>query len=180
MAEVAGLEHEKVHQLVFESDLQTRYESGHITSQEFYDEFVAMTDTNPDIATLLNAGSDIFWLNYRIMPIISQLRSANFPMGILSNTCEAHWNFVCNKFPTIQKYFPNRVLSYEQKSMKPDGGIYEAAIELAKLPAEQIFFVDDRQENVRGALDQGMDAKLFTSPSELYHQLTSRGVEINL
>ena len=180
MAEVAGVEQSKVKRVVYEGDLQIRFETGLISSQEFYDAFCAETGSVPDMKQLLTAGSDIFELNYQIIPLIAQLRSANFPIGILSSTCEAHWSFICKRFPTIDKYFVHRVLSYQVKSMKPDQAIYEKAIELANVKPSAIFFMDDRPENVQGALDCGIDAVLFEDSSQLLFQLIKRGLRVNL
>jgi FMN phosphatase YigB (HAD superfamily) len=58
--------------------------------------------------------------------------------------------------------------------------IYHRAIEMAGCSNKTVFFVDDKQENVDGAIAAGMDAVLYRSVPELVEQLVARGVEINL
>ena len=50
----------------------------------------------------------------------------------------------------------------------------------SNVPASRIFFIDDRQENVQGAIDAGIDAHLFTSVLDVYRLLEQRGVELNI
>jgi HAD superfamily hydrolase (TIGR01509 family) len=60
--------------------------------------------------------------------------------------------------------------------MKPDRAIYDEAIRRAGAPAHEIFFTDDRRENVDGARAAGLDAVLFTSPAQLERDLAERGL----
>lgn len=180
MADLAGVEKRHVSDIVFDSQLQIQYETGLISSEGFYDAFCAATGSAPDMDQFLLASSDMFDLNYRIIPVIAQLRSANFPIGILSSTCAAHWSFICRRFPVVDKYFGHRVLSYEARSMKPDPAIYHKAIEVANIAPGGIFFVDDRLDNVQGAWDCGIDAVLFEDTSRLVSQLAERGIRVNL
>jgi FMN phosphatase YigB (HAD superfamily) len=100
-------------------------------------------------------------------------------MGVLSNTCDAHWQFVFSQHWVLQTFFDPLVLSYEEKSMKPDSKIYEAAIKRAGVEPGHIFFTDDRQENIDAAIKAGIDAVLFETVPQLVFDLQSRGVMIN-
>ncbi len=80
----------------------------------------------------------------------------------------------------IPDYFRSHILSFELGAMKPDPPIYQAAVEAAGIPAGEVFFTDDRPENVAGAKQVGIDAVLFTSPQQLIADLTHRGVRFNL
>jgi FMN phosphatase YigB (HAD superfamily) len=68
------------------------------------------------------------------------------------------------------------ILSYEVGSMKPDRAIYEAAIRRAGVAAHEVFFTDDRLENVEGALAAGIDAVQFVNADQLIADLQARGV----
>ena len=180
VAEVANISPEKAKEAIFDSGLQNQYEKGLVTSDQFVDIFSKETVSQPDPARLFRALSDIFWLNRSIVPILAGLRGINYPMGILSNTCEAHWLFALERFPVIPMMFNQFILSYESKSMKPDAKIYEDAIAMAGLPPQQIFFVDDRPENVEGAKAAGLDAHIFYDSVGLSHLLAQRDVRLNV
>jgi FMN phosphatase YigB (HAD superfamily) len=122
----------------------------------------------------------MFTLNARIVPIVAQLASTGIPMGILSNTCEAHWDFVNNgRFGVVNHYFDVVALSYQLGAMKPDPQIYAKATEMANVEPGEIFFFDDKPENVEGALRAGYDAIHYTSPESLVVELSRRGIELN-
>ncbi len=55
--------------------------------------------------------------------------------------------------------FDATILSYRVGSMKPDAAIYEAAEAAAKVSADRILFLDDRQENVAAARGRGWKAQ---------------------
>jgi HAD superfamily hydrolase (TIGR01509 family) len=181
MAEVAGCSPESVWDLVFAGDdLEDRCERGDLNARGLYDLFCKQTKTQADFELLERAGCDIFELNLAMVPLISHLRSAGYRLGILSNTSESHWNFVTDgRFGILPKYFDEFVLSYEVRSMKPERKIYDEAIRKAGVPASEIFFCDDRPDNVAGALAAGLDAVQFHTAQQLGEELYARGVRTN-
>ena len=94
---------------------------------------------------------------------------------LLSNTNEIHFEFVREKY-SILSYIEDYVLSYQVGWMKPDKQIYQAAIERAGVPAEQIFFTDDRQENVEAARTEGIQAVQFHSENQLKREMSLLGI----
>ena len=74
---------------------------------------------------------------------------------------------------------PIGIEDYAERCSKPDEAIYRRAAELAGTEPGRIFFVDDRPENVDGALCAGLDAVLFGGPLQLAEALRCRGVTFN-
>jgi HAD superfamily hydrolase (TIGR01509 family) len=100
-------------------------------------------------------------------------------LGILSNTNPIDWGFVSSgRFPFLNRCFELAVVSFEARALKPDRAIYELAVRRAGVPAGEVFFTDDREDNVEGALAAGLDAVLFTSPGELRIELAERGIAL--
>lgn len=165
-----------VNRAMFESGLEERFERGALTPDQFANSFFAELNAECDTKDLMDGMSDIFDLNEPVVPLIKKLSECNPQLGILSNTCAAHWDWAMRTYPVITQYFKIRVLSFEVQSMKPELEIYQAAIASANLPAEEIFFVDDRADNVAGAIEAGLDAVLFTSAESLELELVSRNV----
>jgi putative hydrolase of the HAD superfamily len=180
MAEVAGVPAEQVWQVVFEDGLERRYELGEIDGRQFYEAFCRQTGTRPDYDALDLAGSAIFRANARMWPVIAHLEQAGHRLGILSNTSDSHWRYVTSgRYAIIPGAFERCVLSFRVHRMKPDPGIYHLAADCAGVPAERVFFTDDRPENVEGARRAGLDAELFTGVDALVDQLNARGVRSN-
>ena len=85
---------ERVREIFLDSGLQSRYESGDLNGVEFFEAFCQQSGSRPDYDAFVQAGSAIFDLNISILPVVTQLVSAGHRLGILSNTCEAHWRYL--------------------------------------------------------------------------------------
>ena len=179
IGEVTGVSEEVVRQSLMKDGLSDRYETGELTTAEFHQEFCAATNADVSIDALTNAWADIFEIMPHTVNLAANLRSAGNRIGILSNTCAAHWEFAVERFRVLGQIFEPVITSYEVKSMKPDAGIYEAAAKAANCEPAELFFVDDREENVEGARKLGWNARLFVSALQLANDLDELGVEFN-
>jgi putative hydrolase of the HAD superfamily len=178
LAEVAGLSPNAVRRVVFDDGVQWRYERGEISCREFYEHFCRETGTRPDYDAVQHAASAIFEVNAPILPIVAGLAATGRRLGVLSNTCAAHWNYCLPRYVGL-RFFEVFALSYEIGAMKPDEKTYRAAAELAGTAPEEIFFTDDRPENVESARRAGFDAVPFTTARQLAADLRARGVGLN-
>ena len=177
MAAVAGLPAELVWKVVFESGLEYRYEAGEISTPEFFEIFCRETSSRPDFDALAEAAGDIFTVNAPVLELLSRFAAAGRRVGLLSNTCELHWNhFASGRYPPIPDAFEAVVLSFRVQAMKPDARIYAQAAELAGAAPSEIFFVDDTAGHVAAAKAFGFDAVQYTSPDALVAELAKRGL----
>ncbi len=167
--------------LIGSQGLLWKFETGELDDQQFYETFCRATDSRPDPAAFHRANSEIFTLNGSLLPLVGHLEDSGIPLGILSNTCPSHWRVVADgRYGIIPRAFKAIVLSYEVKSLKPDPKIYQRAIELAGVPAEKIFYVDDVPGHVEGARCAGIDAVQYITTDALVQELVKRGVRCNI
>ena len=83
---MVGVAEDKVGDLLIGSGgLHWRYETGEIDDIPFHDEFSRTTGTHSDLTAFHRANSEIFTLNYSILPLLGHLEDAQIPLGILSN-----------------------------------------------------------------------------------------------
>lgn len=168
-----------VRQLIFSGSLQEQYELGEISDDTFHAIICEEFNVECSLESLKLAVSDIFTLNVAIIPVLSQLWRGGCRMGILSNTCNAHWEFVRRQqYHELFDYFELFALSYEMKAMKPAAASYQTAARLAGVEPQDIFFVDDKPENVEGARAAGYDAILFKEPVSLARELLRRQLPV--
>ena len=179
MATVAGISSAQVRRAVFDSGLNDRYERGEITTEQFHKEFDRLSNTTTRFDALIGAWNDIFEIHTRTVPIVTNLYAAGYPLGILSNTCPAHWEHMVKQYPLLTTLFDPFITSFEVQAMKPDAKIYESAAAQVKVAPEEIFFVDDRAENVEGARRCGWHAVQFSGARQLAEDLGQSGVEFN-
>ena len=176
MGDVAGIAPQRVSEVVFRSGLQTDFETGRISPEQFYDRFCRETATRPDYDALQLAASDIFELNVSMLPVLTRLAEAGWPLGILSNTCQTHWEYCLRRFAILESLFGTYALSYRIGVMKPEAAIFQAAAELAGCRPGEILYFDDLPQHIEGANAAGFDAVQYTNASRLMTELRRRGL----
>jgi FMN phosphatase YigB (HAD superfamily) len=178
MGQAAGIEPRQV-QAVLAAGLQVDYESGRLDSRTAHEVFCRQTGTQPDYEAFSLACNDIFTPIDSMLPVVAQLFHAGYRLGILSNTCDGHWNYCLRRYTMLRDFFSVYALSFEIGVAKPEKAIFCKAAELAGCPPEEIFYTDDIAGNVAGARSAGLDAVVYTSTTELVKELRKRGVEFN-
>ncbi len=157
-------------------ELLIDYESGRITSPEFYRRAAEKYRLNNSESDFRAAFIDIF---ERIQPTIQLIRKLkpHYKIALLSNTNE--WHFEAEiKSVEVFPLFDTVTTSFEVGAMKPDEQIYRDALRKLSLPAESCVYIDDIQEYVDAARRIGMNAVQYTNPAELLRSLESAGVEV--
>ena len=114
-----------------------------------------------------------------MLPIVAQLRQAGYRLGILSNTCECHWQYCIEKYRFLTDYFQVHALSFRIGAVKPEAVVYRSAAELAGCRPEEMFFVDDIPGHVEGAKAVGIDAIVYSSAAQVAAELRSRRLRFN-
>jgi glucose-1-phosphatase len=178
MGEAAGIEPRQV-QAVLAAGLQADYETGRLDSRAAHEVFCRQTGTRSDYEAFSRAFNDIFTPIDSMLPVVAQLYRAGHRLGILSNTCEGHWNHCLRRYAMLRELFSVHALSFEIGAVKPSAAIFRKAAELAGCQSEDIFYTDDMPRHVAGAQNAGFDAVVYTSTAELVKELRKRGVEFN-
>ncbi len=142
---------EDVRRVIFDSHLELHYEAGQISTEDFHQVF-CQEIAPVSLEVFTQAYCDIFWVNASLKPVLGGLMSARRPLGLLSNTNELHWRWVTDdRYGAIPLAFDVVTLSYEVGDVKPGPRIFQRAAEMAGVAPEDVFYVDDMDENVAGA-----------------------------
>lgn len=179
MAEVSGVTPEKVREVLFSTGLQRSFELGEISPEQFHAKYCELIGREVPWQTLHQAASDIFWVNTPMLPVVAQLQSARFPLGILSNTCITHFEWCLEHFKILQHGFVVYGLSCNLRCLKPDPEIFQKAAGLVGVPPERIFFTDDIPIHAEAAGKVGFQAVPFRSPRQIVRELRNRGIRLN-
>jgi putative hydrolase of the HAD superfamily len=98
--------------------------------------------------------------------VVESLRKRGFRVILFSNTSLPHVRFL--KEVGWDRFFDGFLSSCELGSMKPDATAFARALEEAHAVPSQVVFIDDKETNVRGAMDFGIRwAFKFTSIAQL-------------
>jgi putative hydrolase of the HAD superfamily len=110
------------------------------------------------------------------MGILEELAASNFCMvGCLNNEARETNDY---RFATfgLRRYFKVAFSSCYVGLRKPHVEIYRRAIDVLGTAPERVLFVDDRQENVDGAVQAGMTGIRFEGDSALRAKLAEYGL----
>jgi putative hydrolase of the HAD superfamily len=121
---------------------------------------------NSLVAELMRREID-FWsdLDTRLLSWTQDLRRAGFRTGILSNLPRTLGQTL-RADPGFLRHFDQVTFSYELGVIKPEADIYRHAIHGLGVAPTEALFLDDRPENVEGALAAGLHAEIFTTWEE--------------
>jgi putative hydrolase of the HAD superfamily len=124
----------------------------------------------------LHAADVELWgqMNEPMVAWARQLQQRGIKTGILSNIGDAMELGLRKRFDWIGR-FTHHTWSHRQKIIKPDGAIYKHAVEGLGCAAADVLFIDDREENVRGAIAAGLQAILYTTHEEFEQAMRERG-----
>jgi glucose-1-phosphatase len=181
VAQVAGVSVADLQRALFprgdESDPQWLFEAGQLDEEEYFDFFCRATGANPDRAALTTAACDIFTPIAASKRLVEKLAASGHRLGLLSNTNPLHWRFLIDgRFPFLNECFEIQATSFAARSMKPARAVYDYAATQAGVKHRDIFFTDDRPENVEGALEAGFDAVQFRSAEQIADEIKQRGI----
>jgi glucose-1-phosphatase len=147
------------------SPLLAQFESGELTSHQFYSEVQKVTGFDGTADEFAGYFGDIFDPMPDMVELHAGLRKMNIPTYIFSNTNEIAVGHIRRKFPFFSG-FNGYILSYEIGAMKPQAEIYDALETMSRRTGGDIFYIDDRAENVEAGAARGWETVLHESPKK--------------
>ncbi|MGI8669643.1 MAG: HAD family hydrolase [Aridibacter sp.] len=165
------LKPEDIHEKVLLSEEIRLFETGKISSREFFDFVKKTLDSKMNFEQFVENWNGIFILEPILSKNLIKNLSEKYKLLILSDTNEIHFEFIKQNFP-ILRYFDDFVLSYEVGFLKPSREIFQIAVEKAGCPPEECFFTDDMEGNVTGAREFGINAVQFISAEQFENYIS--------
>ncbi len=147
------------------SDVLVRLETGLINRHQFFFEIQSATGFSGSADEFLDHFADIFFQMPPMIELHAGLRKKKIPTYIFSNTNDIAVGHIRRKFPFFTG-FDGYILSYEVGAMKPHAKIYEELEKMAGRRGADIFYIDDRLENVEAGAARGWQIVLHESPEK--------------
>jgi putative hydrolase of the HAD superfamily len=167
---------EQILAAVFGDHLQADFETGKLSGSEYHRTVMARLDADVPYGEFHAMYGDIFTEIPATCDLLRRL-SARYPLYLLSDTNEIHFNYVRETVAALS-VFDEFIVSYQVGVMKPDPRIYQEALRRSGLPPGACLFVDDRPANVQGAARLGIHAVQFESPAQLATDLLRLGIVV--
>jgi FMN phosphatase YigB (HAD superfamily) len=168
----------QIAQFIAQSPLFCQYESGAVTTQQFFDEICRASGFRGSLEEFGKFFADIFTPIEPMVEAQAALRQQGLRCYAFSNTNELAAEHIKRTFRFYDN-FDGYILSYQQHVMKPDARIYEALERLAGKRGEAIVYLDDRPENVAAGAARGWHAILHESPEKSCEALRQLGLWIH-
>ena len=156
---------EDLHDVLGGSSILVQLESGLITRAQFFSEIQKLTGFAGTTDEFLGYFADIFFPMPPMIELHAGLREKKIPTYIFSNTNDIAVEHIRRRFPFFG-HFDGYILSYEVGSMKPNTKIYEALEAMSGRRGADIFYIDDRLENVEAGAARGWQMVLHETPEK--------------
>ncbi len=177
MRQVTGLAEPEFHTAYWQPRLD--YDRGTHTGHAYWQAVGAhagLALSPAQLQVLLEADTDLWTQpNQPMIDWAQRLQTAGTRTGILSNLGDAMTAGALARLPWLAG-FNHCVWSHTLLTVKPDPLIYQAAAAGLVTPAQAILFVDDRQDNIEGALAAGMQAIRYGEHDAFLGELDRRGL----
>ena len=152
-------------------DAWPRFERGEWTEQQYFDSHRTVRVDVEKFHAARRAG--YAWLPGmaelldELEGVAIRVAASNYPVWIEELTA----TILAGRFDLV-------VASHHLRVRKPEAEFYEGLLERLRLDADEVVFVDDREDNVRGALAVGMRAHLFVGAEDLRERLRLEGIAV--
>ncbi len=172
---VCAFKHSEIKEKIFAAEEITLFETGKISAEELFEVLKKTLDLQMNFAEFVEAWNSIFSLEPIVSEHLIEKLSQKYRLIVLSDTNELHFEFIKRNFP-ILRFFSDFVLSYEIGFVKPSAEIFQVAVERAGCAADECFFTDDKETNIAGALEFGINAVQFTSAAQFEREIEARNL----
>jgi HAD superfamily hydrolase (TIGR01509 family) len=160
-----------------QSPLLHRYESGQLTTQEFFGEIVRFSGFSGTAEEFAAFFGDIFAPIPAMIQLHADLRTSGIPTYIFSNTNDLAISHIRQRYPFFAN-FDAYILSYEHGCMKPQAKLYEVVEQVTNRQGREIVYLDDRLENVETGAKRGWHAVPHESPKKSRNALRILGLPV--
>lgn len=159
----------------FRSEAAIAFEKGTNTAANFAQALIADLGLNCSEERLIEHFT--YWptgLFPGALELLKHLQQ-DYRLAILTNTNELHWPRFSAEFELLE-HVEHIFASHQLAMAKPEPGIYQHVLTTLDVEPDQVLFLDDNSENVKGALELGITAHLVNGFDQLKHILKAQGI----
>lgn len=108
-------------------------------------------------------------INNDVLTIVRSLKERGLTLAILSDTIGPHAQV--NRDLKVFDNFDHLFLSHEIGCRKPDVETFTLVVSRLNVRSNEVVFIDDRDDNVQGAIAAGMHGILYHSATQLAEEI---------
>lgn len=154
-----------------------KFERGEVSEEETLQAFAA---ADPEIENELRLAftslSGMLTIRDYAIPLVKRIKNAGFGVYYLSNYSKKAYD-ECGESLAFMPFMDGGIVSFKVGMTKPDPRVYRCFLDRFGLQPESCVFIDDTEENVTAARDQGFAGVVFKGYDDLMAELKKLGVE---
>lgn len=159
------------------NDLRKELQYGKLSEDEFWKNFIELTNLDLDVEFLKKSVRKVLVIKPEMMNILNSLKS-NYKIALLSNFAKELSEYLIKKY-NLNKIFDAMFWSFEKGIKKPSAESYTQVINKFNVKPSECIFIDDRERNIEGAKNVGMNAILYKNTDQMRIELKKFGVDVN-
>lgn len=168
---------ERIGKATVQSEVWKEYDRGLMSDEEILEAFV---QNDPGIEkeireSLADISGMLVRCDYAI-PWIKSLKENGYKVFVLSNFSQKAVEDCAHALDFLP-LTDGGILSYKDHYIKPQPEIYELLLSRYQLVPEECVFMDDLEENIKGAANAGIRTILFRNEKQAKEELRGMGVK---
>lgn len=161
----------EVHREIFQSEEWLMLDRGTLTEEEAKRILVKNSSKNGHLIELaFENWYEILTPIEGSVKVLEELKRSGYKVYFLSNFHLLAFEYVTNKFQFFNM-FDGGIVSYREKLLKPEEGIYRRLMDEYKIKPEESVFIDDVQVNIDAARKLNFKTILFSNNKDLRGEL---------
>lgn len=165
-----GMEEEKAIKLgrtLFDDKLWLEFDRGVMGYWDIVNEFkIKYKDMEDDIQWFFENARLMRQPREDVWKMVGKLKAKGYMIYVLSNYSKELLD-LHTKDASFWQYVDGKMVSYMVHELKPEAPIYKALYEKYNIDPKESLFLDDREENVKGGINTGMDGIVIRSKEHL-------------
>lgn len=154
--------------------LSRAFECGEVSAEALFNQMKQAHGLGMGYAEFQRCFNDIFTPIPDNLAFLEEV-AEEFPVALLSNTNEVHWDYMLSTYPVLKKaHWP--LGSHQAGLVKPDPAIYRALADLTGAAYAEMVYVDDILAHVEAARRLGVRTIHYSSDISLRAEFARHGV----
>lgn len=174
IAKAFNVDLKKMYDTFFDSDITRSFERGGLTPREFHLKAGQLLGFDIPYDDFVKIWNDVFWEDSAMCELARKLKK-KYKLMLLSNISLLHFEHIRKKFDIIE-IFDELVLSYEVGAIKPERKIFDEVVKRAGGEKKGLFYIDDREDLIKAALEMGIDSVRFENIDKLLTVMKEKGI----
>lgn len=166
----------EIHKELFQSEEWVMLDRGTITEEEAKRIIIKNSNKNEHLINLaFENWYELLTPIEESVKVLKELKDAKHKVYFLSNFHLLAFEYVTQRYDFFN-LFDGGIVSYKEKLIKPEDGIYKRIIEEYQINPEESIFIDDSHGNIEGARKLNFETILFKNSKDLREKLKTYNV----